>query len=103
MEENIPDPNIEVPVVEEDLDSFRHLNNPADGIKPIVKKYLGVPNHAEQVGNKFYFTDGDASVEVVVATPEIIRIRLAPHSVFLEDFSYAVPSLPHKPVEFTLF
>jgi alpha-glucosidase len=84
-------------------EEFRHLNNPAEGIKPIVKKYLGIPNHAEQLGNKFYFTDGDASVEVIVATNEIIRIRVAPHSVFLEDFSYAVPKLPHQAVEFTLF
>eukprot|EP01037_Dinobryon_pediforme_P004999 gene4999-5046_t len=29
-------------------------------------------------------------------------IRLAPHSVFLEDFSYAVPKLEQKPVVFTL-
>jgi alpha-glucosidase len=63
MEENIPDPNIEVPVIEEEVEGFRHLNNPADGIKPIVKKYLGIPNRVEQVGNKFYFTDGEAKVE----------------------------------------
>nr|WP_294942138.1 glycoside hydrolase family 31 protein [uncultured Mucilaginibacter sp.] len=85
-----------------DDEEFHHLNNPADGIKPIVKKYLGVPNHAEQKGNKFFFTDGDASVEVTIVTKEIIRIRLAPHSVFLDEFSYAVPELPTKQVKFSL-
>ncbi|MDB5000128.1 MAG: glycosyl hydrolase, partial [Mucilaginibacter sp.] len=110
MEQNVSNPSTELltaKLLEADElmeeEEFRHLNNPAEGIKPIVKKYLGTPNHAEQLGNKFYFTDGDASVEVIVATNEIIRIRVAPHSVFLEDFSYAVPKLPHKAVEFTLF
>ncbi len=75
---------------------FHHVNNPAAGIKPIVKKYLGIPVGAEQKGNKFFFTDGDAKVEVTVVTDEIIRVRLAPHSVFLDEFSYAVPKLDKK-------
>ncbi|RYE17691.1 MAG: DUF4968 domain-containing protein [Sphingobacteriales bacterium] len=87
----------------EEEEGFRHLNNPADGIKPITKKYLGIPTHASQAGNKFYFTDGDAKVEIVVVNDEIIRVRLAPHGVFLEDFSYAVPELKHKPVPVTLY
>jgi alpha-glucosidase len=49
MAENIPDPNLELMTakllqVEEMIvedEEFHHLNNPADGIKPIVKKYLG--------------------------------------------------------------
>jgi len=90
------------PKVEEE-EEFHHLNNPADGIKPIIKKYLGTPNHADQLGNKFFFTDGDAKVEVVVVTDLIIRVRLAPHGVFLEEFSYAVPKLEHKAAEFTLY
>jgi alpha-glucosidase len=111
MKENVPDPNPELLtarllVAEENMivddEEFHHLNNPADGIKPIVKKYLGVPTHAEQKGNKFFFTDGDASVEVTIVTKEIIRIRLAPHSVFLDEFSYAVPELPTKAVAFNL-
>jgi alpha-glucosidase len=110
MAENIPDPNLELMTakllqVEEMIvedEEFHHLNNPADGIKPIVKKYLGTPNHAEQLGNKIFFTDGDAKVEVLIVTNEIMRVRLAPHSVFLEEFSYAVPELPQTPVEFTL-
>lgn len=87
---------------EEDEEEFHHLNNPADGIKPIIKKYLGMPNRADKIGNKFYFTDGDAKVEVVVVTDEIIRVRLAPHSVFLDDFSYAVPKLDQKTTVFAL-
>lgn len=89
-------------LIEEEEEEFHHLNNPADGIKPIMKKYLGVPNRASAQGNKFYFTDGDARVELVVVSDEIIRIRLAPHSVFLEEFSYAVPELEHKVVDFSL-
>ncbi|QTE37330.1 glycoside hydrolase family 31 protein [Mucilaginibacter gossypii] len=108
MESNTPNPElitsklIEAENLLEEEEEFHHLNNPADGIKPVVKKYLGVPNHADQVGNKFYFTDGDAKVEVIVVTDEIIRVRLAPHSVFLDDFSYGVPKLPTKAAGFTL-
>ncbi|GAB3926162.1 glycoside hydrolase family 31 protein [Mucilaginibacter myungsuensis] len=102
MEENVLNEAIEIPI-DDDPNSFRHLNNPADGIKPIVKKYLNPPKAVEQTGNKFYFTDGEAKVEAIVVTNEIIRIRLAPHGVFLEDFSYAIPK-DVKPIksEFTL-
>ncbi|SDE27444.1 alpha-glucosidase [Mucilaginibacter pineti] len=109
MESNIPNEElktsklVEAENILEEEEEFHHLNNPADGIKPIIKKYLGIPNHADQLGNKFYFTDGDAKVEVVVVTDEIIRVRLAPHSVFLEEFSYAVPKLEHKAASFTLY
>jgi alpha-glucosidase len=102
MEENILNPELITNKLIEEEEEFHHLNNPADGIKPIIKKYLGVPNHADQLGNKFYFTDGDAKVEVVVITDEIIRVRLAPHSVFLEEFSYAVPKIEQKAIVFTL-
>ena len=101
MEENVLNPELVVnKLVEED--EFHHLNNPAEGIKPIIKKYLGAPKSVQQVGNKFYFSDGDAKVEIVVVTNEIIRVRLAPHSVFLEDFSYAVPKLETKVIDFGL-
>ncbi|SHN01533.1 glycoside hydrolase family 31 protein [Mucilaginibacter sp. OK098] len=89
-------------LIEDEEEEFHHLNNPADGIKPIIKKYLGVPNHVDQLENKFYFTDGDAKVEVTVVTDEIIRVRLAPHGVFLEEFSYAVPKLEQKATVFAL-
>ncbi len=103
MEENIQDPELLANRLLEEEEEFHHLNNPAEAIKPIIKKYLGVPNHADQVGNKFYFTDGDAKVEVVVTTEQVIRVRLAPHGVFLEDFSYAVPKPEHKNVAFKLY
>ncbi len=96
MEENIPNQNEAAEELYIEEEGFRHLNNPADGIKPIAKKYLGVPTHVSRTGNKFYFTDGDAKVEIIVVTEEIIRVRLAPHGVFLEDFSYAVPELKFK-------
>src|ERR1017187_5265986 len=100
MEENILNQELLANklIEQQEEEEFHHLNNPADGIKPIIKKYLGVPNSADKVGNKFYFTDGDAKVEVVVVTDEIIRVRLAPHSVFLDEFSYAVPKLEQKVV-----
>src|SRR5471030_2841194 len=108
MESNKPNPEeitskiVEAENLLEVEEEFHHLNNPADGIKPIIKKYLGVPNNAVQLGNKFYFSDGDAKVEVVVVTDEVIRVRLAPHSVFLEEFSYAVPKLEQKATVFSL-
>jgi alpha-glucosidase len=96
MEDNkIIDPEL-LPDNLADEDGFHHVNNPVTGLKPIVKKYLGTPIGAEQKGNKFFFSDGDARVEVTVVTDEIIRVRLAPHSVFLEEFSYAVPKLGKK-------
>src|SRR3984885_13782452 len=102
MEENILNPELVVNNLVEEDEEFHHLNNPAEGIKPIIKKYLSVPKNAQQAGNKFYFSDGDARVEIVVVTSEIIRVRLAPHSVFLDDFSYAVPKLENKTTDFRL-
>jgi alpha-glucosidase len=86
--------------VEEEV--IQHINNPVTGIKPIVKKYLGSVTNVEQQGNCFYFTDGDAKVEVKVVSDEIIRVRLAPHGVFLEEFSYAVPQHKQKVSVFSL-
>ncbi|WP_345951023.1 MULTISPECIES: glycoside hydrolase family 31 protein [unclassified Mucilaginibacter] len=85
-----------VKLIEQEEEVFQHVNNPVLGLKPIVKKYLGSPNQVEQKGNKFFFSDGEAKVEVVVVTDEIIRVRMAPHGVFLEEFSYAVPKLQSK-------
>ena len=76
---------------------IQHLNNPVDiSVKPIVKQYLGAVIDVRKEGNKFFFSDGNASVEVRVVSNEIIRIRLAPHGVFLDDFSYAVPEVDQK-------
>ncbi|WP_295664554.1 glycoside hydrolase family 31 protein [uncultured Mucilaginibacter sp.] len=69
---------------------IQHLNNPVVGLKPIVKKYLGAVQKVIQDDNRFYFSDHDAKVEVIVISDDIIRVRLAPHGVFLEEFSYAV-------------
>ena len=100
MDENVLNPDLLQNIIEEE--EFHHVNNPVEGLKPIVKKYLGAPKAVEKVGNKFYFTDGEARVEVVVVTDEIIRVRLAPHGVFLEEFSYAVPKLNQKVSVFSL-
>ena len=80
----------------------QHLNNPVSGPKPIVKKYLGAVQQVHTEGNKFYFSDGDARVEIRVVSDEIIRVRLAPHGVFLDDFSYAVPVVDQKVTTFKM-
>jgi len=82
MEEDLQDQEPVTNIMIEEEEGFHHVNNPAEGIKPVIKKYLGVPNNAVQQNNKFFFSDGDATVELVVVTDEIIRVRLAPHSVF---------------------
>jgi alpha-glucosidase len=102
MEENILNSDLLInKLLEEEEEEFHHVNNPAADIKPVMKKYLGIPTHVEQSGNRFYFGDGDAKVEITVVNDEIIRVKLAPHGVFLDEFSYAVPKLPSKPVEHT--
>jgi alpha-glucosidase len=83
-------------------EAVQHLNNPVTNLKPIVKKYLTAVQQVVHDGNKFYFSDGDARVEIRVVSDEIIRVRLAPHGVFLEDFSYAVPKIDQKVTVFKL-
>ena len=95
------DPTAELDI--NDLESdMQHVNNPVVGLEPIVKKYLSAVTECIQEGNNFYFSDGNSKVEVRVISDEIIRIRLAPQSVFLEEFSYAVESLEHKVTVFRL-
>jgi alpha-glucosidase len=81
---------------------IQHLNNPVTALKPIVKQYLTTVTKVKKEGNKFYFSDGNAKVEIRVVSDEIIRVRLAPHGVFLEDFSYAVPVVDQKVTTFRL-
>src|SRR6476646_10416430 len=90
-------------VTEEELEeeTIQHVNNPIVGIKPIEKVFLGAVKEVRQENNKYIFSDGSASVEIRVVSDEIIRVRLAPHSVFLDEFSYAVPQLDQKVAVFT--
>lgn len=81
---------------------IQHLNNPVTALKPIVKEYLSSVTKVKKEGNRFYFSDGNARVEVRIVSDEIIRVRLAPHSVFLDDFSYAVPVVDQKVTTFRL-
>ncbi len=83
-------------------EEIQHLNNPVTGLKPIVKQYLTSVTKVKKEGNRFYFSDGDAKVEIRVVSDEIIRVRLAPHGVFLDDFSYAVPVIDQKVTTFKL-
>ena len=77
-------------------EAVQHLNNPVTDLKPIEKEYLGAVVRVKEEQNRFYFSDGQAEVEIRVVSDEIIRVRLAPHSVFLDDFSYAVPHVDQK-------
>jgi alpha-glucosidase len=86
-------------IVEE---TIQHLNNPVTVLQPIVKRYLSAVSKVKEDGNKFFFSDGQASVEVRVVSDEIIRVRMAPHGVFLQDFSYAVPVVDQKVTTFHL-
>ncbi|RZK43081.1 MAG: DUF4968 domain-containing protein [Pedobacter sp.] len=86
--------------IEEEI--IQHLNNPVANLKPIVKEYLSDVKEVQKDNNKFYFSDGNAKVEVRVVSDEIIRVRLAPHGVFLDDFSYAVPQVDQKVSTFFL-
>jgi len=40
MEENIQDPELLANKLLEEEEEFHHLNNPAESIKPIIKKYI---------------------------------------------------------------
>ena len=93
-----PNNNVQPELTVEELedDTIQHVNNPIIGLKPIEKVFLGAVKEVRQENNKYIFSDGSASVEIRVVSDEIIRVRLAPHSVFLEEFSYAVPQLDQK-------
>ncbi|KHJ36750.1 alpha-xylosidase BoGH31A [Pedobacter glucosidilyticus] len=91
-----------IEITAEDLEQdIQHVNNPIVGLKPIEKKYLGKVTEVRQENNRYIFSDGDASVEIRVVSDEIIKVRMAPHSVFLEEFSYAVPKLDQRVAVFT--
>jgi len=91
-------PEISIEQLEEGV---QHVNNPIIGLKPIEKRYLQSVKECKQVNNSFYFTDGESTVEVMVLSDEIIRVRMAPQGTFLEDFSYAVPKLANTATVFS--
>ena len=92
-------PEISIEQLEEGI---QHVNNPIIGLMPIEKRYLKSVKEYVQNGNNFYFSDGEARVEIRVVSDEIIRVRLAPHGTFLEEFSYAV-SKPEQKVSVFAF
>jgi alpha-glucosidase len=80
-----------VEIMEESLDgNIQHVNNPVLDLPQIEKKYLRAIVSYVKEDNSYIFSDGRARVEVRIFTDEIIRVRLAPQGVFLDDFSYAV-------------
>lgn len=64
--------------------------------RPIGKQFLGsiVRYESTPESHTFIFNDIHSALEVRVYSDEIIRVRLAPHSVFLDDFSYALQPYP---------
>jgi alpha-glucosidase len=56
----------------------------------------------KQTGNLFIFKDLNAEMAVSFLSPEIVRIRYAPHSSFLPDFSYALQPYQFPPVNVTI-
>ncbi|MBC7915541.1 MAG: DUF4968 domain-containing protein, partial [Pyrinomonadaceae bacterium] len=88
--------------IEQLEEGVHHVNNPIIGLKPIEKMYLQSVIEYTQKDNSFYFSDGSAKVEIRVVSDEIIRVRLAPHGVFLEEFSYAISTkIEHRPAVFS--
>lgn len=72
--------------------TIQHLNNPVLELPIIEKSYLKeIKNHVQE-DNIFYFSDEISKVAISVISDEIMRVRMAPKGVFLEDFSYAIQS-----------
>src|SRR5690606_7714998 len=87
---------------EETLDNIHHVNNPVLDVPAVEKKYWNAILSYSKQGNVFVFTDGKASVEIKIFSDDIIRVRLAPRNLFLEDFSYAIKKdLDLHPTSFT--
>ena len=53
-------------------------------------------------GNHFIFRDLHAVLSVSAISPEIWRIRYAPHGSFLPDFSYAIQHYPFGETEVSI-
>ena len=62
---------------------------------------LGLLKTYKREDNHFIFKDINAAMSVRVLSPEIIRIRYAPHSAFLPDFSYALQPYDFEKAEIT--
>lgn len=85
-------------ITEETLENIQHVNNPVLDLPSIEKTYLKTVKSFHREGNTFFFSDSKACVEVKVVTDDIIRVRLAPIGVFLDDFSYAIVEQEHRPL-----
>lgn len=82
-------------------DEIQHVNNPALDLPTIEKSYLKEIKEHNQDDNTFIFSDEISKVAVSVISDEIIRVRMAPKGVFLEDFSYAIVDKKPYPAVFT--
>ncbi|MCY7410383.1 MAG: glycoside hydrolase family 31 protein, partial [Chitinophagales bacterium] len=96
-EESFKENQIEIIIENEDLnfvDEIQHTDVPLNVLEPITKQYLREVKQMISKGNRFYFSDGVSEVEVKVVSDEIIRVRVAPLSQFLDEFSYALADKP---------
>jgi len=82
-------------------ENMQHLNNPVFNLPVIKKSYLTEIISHDQSDNVFYFSDEISKVSISVISDEIIRVRMAPKGIFLEDFSYAVSEKKTHPAVFT--
>lgn len=89
-------------ITEETLENIQHVNNPVLDLPSIEKTYLKTVKSFHREGITFFFSDSKACVEVKVVTDDIIRVRLAPIGVFLDDFSYAIVEQEHHPISYDL-
>lgn len=89
-------------ITEETLENIQHVNNPVLDLPSIEKNYLKTVKSFHREGITFFFSDSKACVEVKVVTDDIIRVRLAPIGVFLDDFSYAIVEQEHHPISYDL-
>src|SRR5690606_18605106 len=84
-------------ITEETLENIQHVNNPVMDLPTIEKTYLQEVKSVTKEGNSYIVSDGKARIEVKIISDDIIRVRLAPIGVFLDDFSYAVVEQEHEP------
>ncbi len=82
-------------------ENIQHLNNPILDLPVIQKSYLKEIISHHQEDNIFYFSDEISKVSISVISDEIIRVRMAPKGIFLDDFSYAVSEKKTHPAVFT--
>ena len=63
----------------------------------VTKQAFGSIATAETKGQTHIFKDVNSSLELTIISENIVRVRVAPHSTFLPDFSYGRQPYPFAP------